>query len=164
MRYKGNSIVLRPNEGEILGQPGILHDRFMVSGKSSGGGFALIELLLPPKTLAAPLHKHKNEDEYSYVLEGIVGALLGDKEVFGKAGDLIFKPRDQWHTFWNAGDQPLKLLEIISPGGFEEAFREMDALGSAMTPGKMTEIAGKYDIDVDFEATGPIIEKHGLAF
>jgi hypothetical protein len=48
-----------------------------------------------------------------------------------------FKPRGQWHTFWNAGDQPLRILELISPGGFDEAFIEMDALGNELTPEKM---------------------------
>ena len=33
---------------------------------------------------------------------------------------LIFKPRDQWHTFRNAGDKPARLLEIISPANFEQ--------------------------------------------
>jgi quercetin dioxygenase-like cupin family protein len=47
-----------------------------------------------------------------------VGALLGDEVVIGGPGDLIFKPRNQWHTFWNASDQPARLLEIISPAGF----------------------------------------------
>jgi quercetin dioxygenase-like cupin family protein len=56
--------------------------------------------------LAAPLHRQTREDEYSYVLEGRVGALLGEQEGFGEVGDLIFKPRGQWHTFWNAGDVP----------------------------------------------------------
>jgi len=37
------------------------------------------------------------------VLEGRVGALLGDEVVYGEPGDLVFKPRNQWHTFWNAG-------------------------------------------------------------
>src|SRR5262249_15121021 len=55
------------------------------------------------------------EDEYSYVLEGRVGALLGDDVVVGGPGDLIFKPRGQWHTFWNAGDEPARILEVISP-------------------------------------------------
>jgi quercetin dioxygenase-like cupin family protein len=95
--------VLGPQEGETVGKPGILHDRFMVNSRESGGGFALVEHLLPPRTLAAPLHRHSREDEYSYVLEGRVGAQLGEDEVFGEAGDLIFKPRGQWHTFWNAG-------------------------------------------------------------
>jgi quercetin dioxygenase-like cupin family protein len=30
--------------------------------------------------------------------------------VIGGQGSLIFKPRNQWHTFWNAGDEPARLL------------------------------------------------------
>ncbi|MGH3086453.1 MAG: cupin domain-containing protein, partial [Rubrobacteraceae bacterium] len=85
-------------------------------------------------------------------------------EVFGGVGDLIFKPRGQWHTFWNAGDAPARILEIISPGGFEEAFREMHALGEDLDPATMAEIAARYGGEVDFERTTPIIERHGLAF
>jgi mannose-6-phosphate isomerase-like protein (cupin superfamily) len=142
----------------------IVRDRFMISGEESGGGFALVEHLMPPRALAAPLHRHTREDEYSYILEGRVGALLGDDEVFGEVGDLIFKPRKQWHTFWNAGDVPARILEIISPGGFEVAFREMYALGEELNPETMEAIANRYGVEVDFEATSPIIERHGLQF
>ena len=58
-----------------------------------------------------------------------MGALLGDDVVEAGPGDLVFKPRDQWHTFWNAGDEPCRILEIISPAGFEQFFRELDAPG-----------------------------------
>lgn len=156
--------VLGPQDGEILGAFEVVRDRFMINGADSGGGFALVEHLMPPRTLAAPLHRHSREDEYSYVLEGTVGALLGDEEVYGKPGDLIFKPRNQWHTFWNAGDTPARILEMISPGGFEVAFREIHALGDALDPASMTEIATRYGVEVDFEGTAPIIERHGLIF
>ena len=73
--------------------------------------------MLSAHALAAPLHRHTREDEYSYILEGRVGALLGEELVIGSPVDLIFKPRNQWHTFWNAGDDPARLLEIISPAG-----------------------------------------------
>ncbi|MDQ4128209.1 MAG: cupin domain-containing protein [Actinomycetota bacterium] len=46
-----------------------------------------------------------------------MGARLGDEVVYAATGDLVFKPRGQWHTFWNAGDRPCRVLEIISPGG-----------------------------------------------
>ncbi len=82
----------------------------------------------------------------------------------GQAGDLIREPRGEWHSFWNAGDQPARILEIISPGGFEQAFRELHALGDALDPAAMAEIAARYGVEVDFEATGPIIERHGLLF
>lgn len=156
--------VLASRDGEVLGSPETVRDRFMVGAGDSGGGFSLVEHLMPPRTLAAPLHRHTLEDEYSYVLEGRVGALLGEEEVFGEAGDLIFKPRDQWHTFWNAGDVPARILEIISPGGFEEAFRDMHALGDNLDPETMAGIAARYGVEVDFELTMPVIERHGLVF
>ena len=78
---------------ESLGWLGGLGVRFMVPGADSGGGFSLVEHPLKPRALAAPLHRHSREDEYSYVLSGRVGALLGDKVVYGVPGDLIHKPR-----------------------------------------------------------------------
>jgi len=158
----GGVRVLGSRDGEVMGAADAVRDRFMVGGADSGGGFALVEHLMPPRALAAPLHRHSQEDEYSYVLEGRVGALLGEEEIFGEAGDLIFKPRGQWHTFWNAGDVPARILEIISPGGFEEAFREMHALGDELAPETMAAIAARYGVEADFERTVPIIERHGL--
>src|SRR5215203_4148328 len=101
--------------------------RFLVWGEESGGGFSLVEHPIPPRSLCAPLHRHDGVDEYSFVLEGRMGALLGDDVIYAEAGELAFKPRDQWHTFWNAGDEPCRVLEIISPAGFEHFFREWDA-------------------------------------
>jgi mannose-6-phosphate isomerase-like protein (cupin superfamily) len=78
----------------------------MIDGEEVDRRFSLVEHPMSARALAAPIHKHTREDEYSYVLQGSVGALLGDEVVIGKPGDLIFKPRNQWHTFWNAGDEP----------------------------------------------------------
>ena len=89
---------------------------------------------MPPRALAAPLHKHSREDEYSFVLEGRMGALLGDDVVYAEVGDLAFKPRGSGTPFWNAGDEPCRILEIISPGGFEHFFDELGTLMGARTP------------------------------
>ena len=115
--------VLGPRDGRVgfLGSIGV---RFLVDGSESGGGFSLVEHPMSARALGAPLHRHKREDESSYVLEGRVGALLGDETVVAGPGDLIFKPRNQWHTFWNAGDEPARILEIISPAGFENYFAD----------------------------------------
>jgi len=83
---------------------------------------ALIEHIVPPRVLAAPLHRHSGEDEYSVVLEGRLGVFQDGDEVVATPGDVVFKPRDHWHTFWNAGDEPLRILELIAPGGIEELF------------------------------------------
>ena len=123
--------IVTPDQGQegFLGSIGV---RFMIDGDEAGERFSLVEHPMSPRALAAPLHRHTREDEYSYVLEGRMGALLGDDVVEAGPGDLVFKPRDQWHTFWNAGDEPCRILEIISPAGFEHFFRELDGLGGAI--------------------------------
>jgi|SRR5688572_4262263 quercetin dioxygenase-like cupin family protein len=155
--------VLGPSDGDagFLTAMGV---RFMVSGKESGGGFALVEHPMPPHALGAPLHRHNNEDEYSFVLEGRIGALLGNEVIYGNVGDLIFKPRGQWHTFWNAGDQPARILEIISPAGFEQYFREMVALPQDATPADRAAIAARYALDVDPQSIPRLIAEYGLRF
>ncbi len=120
--------VVGPNDGKagFLGSIGV---RFMIDGAEAGTRFSLVEHPMSAHALAAPLHKHAREDEYSYVVEGTVGALLGETVIIGKTRDLIFKPRNQWHTFWNAGDAPARILEIISPAGFEKFFEELVDFG-----------------------------------
>ena len=63
-----------------------------------------------------------------------MGAFLGDDVVYAEPGDFVFKPREQWHTFWNAGDEPCRILEIISPGGFEHFFDELGDIVGADQP------------------------------
>src|SRR6202163_2918033 len=120
--------VLRPTDGEagFLGSIGV---RFMIDGETSGGGFSLVEHPMSAHALAAPLHRHLREDEYSFVLEGRMGALLGDDVLEAGPGDLVFKPRGEWHTVLNAGDDPCRILELISPAGFERFFAELVELG-----------------------------------
>ncbi len=156
--------VIGPAGGDTLGSLAAVRDRFVLESGVSGSSVSLVEHLMPSRALAAPLHRHSREDEYSFVLEGRVGAHFDGEDVFAEAGDLIVKPRGEWHTFWNAGDGPARILEIISPGGFEQAFREMHALGDALDPAAMAAIAARYGVDVDFDRTGPIIERHGLTF
>lgn len=156
--------VLGPTDGEHAGKRGEHHDRFLIGGNETDGRFALVEHLLAPRALAAPLHRHHHEDEYSFVLEGSVGVWLGGEERIATAGHLVFKPRGQWHTFWNAGDAPARILELISPGGFEQAFRDLDELGGGeLTPEAVAIVGERYAVDIDFEGTMPIAERHGLS-
>src|SRR3954471_17730426 len=113
----------------FLGSIGV---RFMIDGAEAGERFSLVEHSMSPRALAAPLHLPTREDEDSYVLEGRMGALLGDEVVEAGPGDLVFKPRNQWHSFWNASDEPTRILEIISPAGFEGFFQELSDLGGAI--------------------------------
>ena len=157
----GEPRVVGSGDGKVV-DLGSLGVRFMVWSEESGGGFSLVEHPIPPRTLAAPLHRHSNEDEYSYILEGRMGALLGDSVVHADAGTLVFKPRHQWHTFWNAGDGPCRILEIISPGGFERLFEE--AAEPRETAAGETPLDTRYGIEFDFESVERLCEEHGLVF
>jgi mannose-6-phosphate isomerase-like protein (cupin superfamily) len=105
-----------------LGGLGIV---WKIEGAESDDRFSVVHHPLAPRALAAPMHRHTREDEYSYVLSGTLGALLGEDVVTAEPGTWVFKPRNQWHTFWNAGDTPCEIIEIISPAGFENFFREL---------------------------------------
>jgi quercetin dioxygenase-like cupin family protein len=157
--------VVRPKDGKagFLGSIGV---RFMIDGGEAGGGFSLVEHPMSARALAAPLHRHTREDEYSYVVEGTVGALLGDDVVIGTAGDLIFKPRNQWHTFWNAGDEPARILEIISPAGFERFFGELVDLGGVtqVAPQALGELCARYELEMDPDSVPGLLERFELQF
>jgi mannose-6-phosphate isomerase-like protein (cupin superfamily) len=155
--------IVGPKDGKA-GSLGSIGVRFMIDTDESGGGFSLVEHPMPPRHLAAPVHRHSREDEYSFVLEGRMGALLGDDTVFAEAGDLVFKPRDQWHTFWNAGDEPARILEIISPGGFEKFFDAMTEMGPDTPIEEREELAARYGHEFDLEPVPAQIEEHGLVF
>jgi len=112
------------------------------------------------------MHRHSREDEYSYGLAGRVGASLGGEIVYGEPGDLIFKPRGQWHTFWNAGDVPARILEIISPAGFEKFFEQVTGLAERgdLNPQTMAALADVYGTELDFASLPGLIATHGLTF
>src|SRR3954464_15078230 len=157
--------IIGPNDAQegFLGSIGV---RWMIDGAEAEQRFSLVEHPMSPRALAAPLHRHTREDEYSYVLEGRMGALLGNDVVEAGPGDLVVKPRDQWHTFWNAGDEPCRILEIISPGGFEGYFAELSDMGAAgpPDPAAVAELAGRYGLEMDFESIATLCEKYSLTF
>jgi mannose-6-phosphate isomerase-like protein (cupin superfamily) len=167
MRETMAAKVLGPRDGRV-GQLGTTGVRFMIDGAESGGGFSLVEHPIAPRGLAGPLHRHTNEDEYMLVLEGRVGAQLGDETVYGEPGDLVFKPRGEWHTFWNAGEEPARVLEMISPGGFEGYFERLsELLAGAVGPPEFAQIAAiaaEYDLEIDPESIPRLCAAHGLAF
>jgi mannose-6-phosphate isomerase-like protein (cupin superfamily) len=155
--------IVGPTDGKsgILAAIGV---RFMIGGDDAAGRFSLVEHPMPARALAAPLHRHSREDEYSFVLEGTMGAQLGDQVIHAGAGALVFKPRDQWHTFWNAGDEPCRILEIISPAGFERYFDELLDLVGPRTPETIEPICGRYGLEMRFESIPGLLAEHGLVW
>ena len=142
------TIAIPPDSAERvdLGGLGIV---WKIDGVHSEGRFAVVHHPLAPRALAAPYHVHTREDEYSYVISGTLGALLGEEVVTAGPGSWVFKPRNQWHTFWNAGDTPCEIIEIISPAGFEDYFRELAELFAGGDLPRLNEIAQRYGRELD---------------
>ena len=128
--------VLRPGEGEErdLGTIGVV---FKLFGEQTNGQVSVVEHPFPVGACVPP-HMHTREDEYSIVTEGEIGFRSGDREVVLAAGGYITKPRGETHTMWNAGHTPARMIEIISPAGFEHFFWGVTelALVRATRPGE----------------------------
>ena len=119
--------VITPADRTTLLQ-GPLGAILMLGGDRTAGSLSLVEHPLQPRALGSPVHTHRDEDEYSVVLEGQVGAQIGEQTVVAGPGTVLVKPRGVPHAFWNPADQPARLLEIISPAGFEGYFAGMAGL------------------------------------
>jgi mannose-6-phosphate isomerase-like protein (cupin superfamily) len=157
--------VLGPVDGKagFLGSIGV---RFMIDGETTSGGFALVEHPMSARALAAPLHRHTREDEYSYVLEGRMGALLGEEVLEAGPGELVFKPRNEWHTFWNAGEETCRVLEIIAPASFERFFAELVEHGGVTqaAPEILGSLCERYQLEMDPSSVPGLVERFGLHF
>ncbi|SFH51579.1 cupin domain-containing protein [Modicisalibacter xianhensis] len=159
--HVGPPIKILPDEGDAFDFGG-LGVHWKLEGAATGKRFSVVHHPIAPHALAAPLHYHHNEDEYSFVLEGTLGALLGDDVVTAGPGTWLIKPRRQWHTFWNAEDVPCRIIEVISPAGFENYFREVaEAWGDKE---RFAQINAKYSLDMDFDSVPELCKRFGLTF
>jgi quercetin dioxygenase-like cupin family protein len=138
--------VVGPGEGEQTGPPAY-RVAFKLWSRDTGGAFSIVEHPFPIGAIAPP-HMHSREDEYSIGLEGEMGFRSGDSEVVLGAGGYIKKPRGEMHSMWNGGGTPARIIELITPGGFERYFRKLADLvaGSSPEPGAAADLAGEYGV------------------
>ena len=137
----------------------------LLESETSEGRFSLLEHPLAPRALGAPVHTHAREDEYSLVLEGTIGIELDGDAFDAGAGEVVVKPRGIPHAFWNATDQPARILELISPGGFESYFAELGEILSRPGPPDLTalgQLAARYELVMEPESIGRLASEHGL--
>lgn len=139
--------VVPPGEGPAgsLGAIGVV---FKLWGADTGGKLAIVEHPFPVGA-AVPPHLHTREDEYSIVTEGEIGFRSGDREVVLGAGGYITKPRGELHAMWNAGRTPARMIEVITPAGFEHFFREVADMAAAPP---------------DPEVAAALVASYGLSF
>src|SRR5579863_8612840 len=124
--------VLQPGEG-ATGDLGSIGVAFKLWGHQTNGALSIVEHPFPVGAIVPP-HLHTREDEYSIVTEGEIGFRSGDSEVVLGPGGYITKPRREIHTMWNAGKFPARMIEVISPAGFEFFFHDLSELISCGPP------------------------------
>lgn len=156
--------VVQPGEGRAGGLAPGVGVVFKIDGEDAGGALSIVEHPFAVGALVPP-HIHTLEDEYSIVLEGEIGFRSNDREVVLGPGGYIVKPRGEVHAMWNAGSTPARMIEVISPAGFERFFREltdMTAVG-APDPATIAALAGRYELPfAEPDWLPDVITRYGL--
>ncbi|MFH5823891.1 cupin domain-containing protein [Georgenia sp. AZ-5] len=155
--------LIADGEQEVLltGPLGVVE---MLPAAATGGVLALVRHPLAARALGAPLHTHTREDEYSVVLEGLVGIQVGEEVVEAGPGDVVAKPRGVPHAFWNPTDAPARLIDVVVPGTFVGYFRELGELmtGGGPDPQKLLALADRYGLRMDLDSVPDLVERYGL--
>ena len=124
-------VVLAPGEGRRFPM-GRLSATFKADGAETAGRYSISEWWLDPHTKGPGTHHHP-EDDVFYVLEGTMSVMVGDEWIDAPAGSFVLVPGNVPHDFQNRTDAPAGMLNVGSPGDFEqnmpgiaEWFRERD--------------------------------------
>jgi hypothetical protein len=148
------TLVIPPREGKAASLGGF-GATFKISGDSSEGRFSIVEHPIDPGRMVHP-HVHAHEDELSYILEGEIGARIGDEVLQVTTGSYVFKPRA-------ATTKPARLLELISPAGFEKYFAELgDLLHTGGDFDQITNLAEKYGMELRMDWVPELCAKFKL--
>lgn len=137
----------------------------LASGTDTGGGPSFVIHDLAARALGSPVHTHTREDEWSYILSGEVGLQIGEETSTARPGDLVLKPRNVPHAFWNATDEPARFLEMITPSGFEDYFAALGELFAAGGPPDLEALAGvaeRFGLILDLSSIPGLVQDHGL--
>jgi mannose-6-phosphate isomerase-like protein (cupin superfamily) len=149
-------------DGEHVRFGRALGTRWLLASSATGGAFGMVEHDLPGRQLGSPIHSHEREDECSFVLSGRLSVQIGDQVLEAGPRELVVKPRGIPHVFWNSGTEPVRFLELISPGGFEEYFFEMAAPFNARDLAAMAAVRERYRLTVRPESIPELLERYGL--
>ncbi len=138
-----------PGEATIYDQLQGEKIHVLLSAQETGGVLAVFIDEVPPNG-GPPLHIHHHEDETFYILEGELIIQVNGKQFTAPAGCTAFLPRGVPHTFTNLGPEPARALVMLTPGGLERFFAEVEPLVTQAEPQMpaVLAIAAHYGIEV----------------
>jgi mannose-6-phosphate isomerase-like protein (cupin superfamily) len=145
-----NPVILRPGEGERIAA-GAGTCAMKATAETTGGAFSISEAIFPAGMNGPPPHTHRYTTDTFYVLEGTLHLTVGDREIDASAGSYILVPPGVVHTFANTSDEPVRFLNISSPGWLEEYLRDLAGAmrsGTTRVTAELERIVAKYDFVV----------------
>ena len=164
MRGQSAGFLVGSGQGVELSLGG-LAVQFKLRGEQTGGRLSVTGMTLDPHRLVPP-HVHADEDEYSYVVAGTIGARVGDEEFEATQGCYLVKPRGVPHAFWNSTDELARTVEVVVPAGFEAFFEELaeaSATGDALqVRQRRADLASKYGLTYLTELVPDLKARYGL--
>ena len=154
--------LVEPGAGTVIWS-GPIGTIIKIPSAATRGALSVSEMPIAAGYMVPP-HTHHETDEWSYVLEGQVGARIDDDEFTAGPGSWILKPRGLMHTFWNAGPAPARIIELLTPGRFEEFFRHMTDLATRgeLTDQQMGDLAVEFGTAVSMDWVDELSARYGL--
>jgi quercetin dioxygenase-like cupin family protein len=151
---KANEVIfVGPDEGVRLPVLGVAHK---VPSESLGRAATIVEWGLPPGVMIPP-HTHSREHECSYVLKGELTCDVGGEIVVAPVGSYVLKPRGVYHALCNAGTEPVWVIEMHAPGGFEGWYDSYEEIASKFG-------SGEIDEEEHRRARAELSERYGVRF
>jgi quercetin dioxygenase-like cupin family protein len=103
----------------------------LVGGEATGGQLG-VALVTQPPGIATPLHRHQNEAEAFYLLDGEMTYVAGDETYELAGGWFMYLPRGLPHAFRIRGDRPARFIALTVPGGLLRLYDEVGVPAGAM--------------------------------
>lgn len=157
--------LIRPGDGTVTTFGHFTLHR-LVDADRTDGAAVILDHVLAPRALGAPVHTHAYTVEISIVTGGRFGVRIGDDEFEAGPGDVVVKPPRIPHTFWNASDEESRLVEIITPPGFDRYLEAMGGAWGEQGPDfdRIGELVAEHDIEPDLDSIPALVAAHGLRY
>jgi mannose-6-phosphate isomerase-like protein (cupin superfamily) len=146
------ALIVKPAEDRAGGPLDVLGAEILIkiSSEDTGGAFAVFEGILPPLA-GPPLHRHRDQDEWWYIVAGRYRFVVDGQTILAGPGDVVYAPRGSSHTFQNIGDETGTTITTVVPGGLDTFFEEVCAIaprGTKPDPAVMLPLFEKYNLEL----------------
>jgi mannose-6-phosphate isomerase-like protein (cupin superfamily) len=127
------AVVLGPGEGRAYPM-GRISALFKADGRETGGRYSISEWWLDPHTKGPGPHSHPEDDAF-YVLAGTMSVLVGTDWIDASTGSFVLVPGNMTHDFENRGSRRAGVLNVSTPGDFEQRMTEIAQWFAEHPPG-----------------------------